>query len=805
MRAIKPKSQSNQISRHNRSRFTIGMVVDWIDDQYQLDLLYGINDLAIERDINLICFEGGMIHPRSEFEAVRNKVYELITPKNIDGLIILSSVIGPVFDSKSSLIRLSKNLHSIPAVLVGLMIPEIPSLLVDNSALESLLLHLINVHQYKRFAFIQGIESRLDARERYQIFEQTLAGNQIPVDQQLVVQGDFTYNSGVEAIRTLLDTRRADFDVVVACNDDMAAGAVNELKARGIKIPEEVAVTGFDNLNISRMISPSLTTVGYSIYELGWRAAEIVVDQLEFKTVPMVEKISTRLVIRNSCGCCNHQNTVLPDEIYPELIIHNPDNDPPRPLDKAKIIQEITAKTHQLFFNSKRIDIGAMITKLLDAFEEEFEGSIKNSFYKAWDSLLDNYFRIHGDITPWQILMTELRGHVLPYYSQRERLLKAEDIFQQARLLISEKAFKMELHIHNETVQINSTLSYLREHLLAAADEKKSMDILADTLPGLGIKSCYITLFEGKAQKKSHLILAYDEYGPMDRRGRKRYFSNQNLPDPVFTDERRKAMLVVALSSIKPHLGYALFEMGLHDGRIYSELRRIICSTIQVSAFFKKIRQQANRLIIQKESLSRNIHQLKKVMTGFIQAIALTVESRDPYTAGHQHRVADLAEAIAREMNLTPNQIECIQMAGIIHDLGKIYIPAEILNKPGRLNDLEFTFIKNHPEVAFEIIEKIEFPWPIDQIILQHHERMDGSGYPSGLKGPDIKLEARILMVADVVEAMTSHRPYRTAFSLEKALGEIEENRGILYDPEVTDHCLKLFRDKGFQFKAHPV
>ena len=797
MQSLKPTFQPNKTSRNNRSRFTIGMVVDWIDDQYQLDLLYGINDLAIERDINLLCLEGGMIHPRSDFEAIRNKVYDLIAPENIDGLIILSSVIGPLFDCKS----LVNFYHrSLPAVLVGVLGPEIPSLLVDNSEFRSLLLHFIDIHHFKRFAFIQGIESRLDASERYQIFEQTLAAHQIPIDQNLVVQGDFSFNSGIEAIRTLLDERRASFEVLVACNDDMAAGAITELKARGIKVPEEVAVAGFDNLTIGRMISPPLTTVGYSIYELGRRAAEIIADQLELKTVPMVEKIPAQLIIRNSCGCFNEQNA-----IHTDIILNEPGHNPPKSLDKAGIIREITAKINHLFFDSKRINIGDVTSKLIDTFEEEFHGSNEGAFFKAWDDILDNHLRIRGDITPWQALMTELRARLLTYYNQRELLLKAEDIFQQARVLISEKAFKMELHVHNETIQINSTLSYLREHLLAAVDEKKSMEILESTLPGLGIKSCYITMFEGKTQQKSHLILAYDEHGPMNHRGRKRFFSDQLLPDTVFTKERRKAMLVVALSSMKPQLGYALFEMGLHDGRIYSELRRIICSTIQVNTFFKKIQEQANRLIIQKESLSHNISQLKKVMTGFIQAIALTVESRDPYTAGHQHRVADLAGAIAIEMNLSPNQVECIQMAGIIHDLGKIYIPAEILNKPSRLNELEFTFIKNHPEVAFEIIEKIEFPWPIDQIILQHHERMDGSGYPAGLKVQDIKLEARILMVADVVEAMTSHRPYRPAFSLEQALREIQEKRGILYDPEVTDICLKLFRVKGFQFKNHPV
>jgi len=174
---------------------------------------------------------------------------------------------------------------------------------------------------------------------------------------------------------------------------------------------------------------------------------------------------------------------------------------------------------------------------------------------------------------------------------------------------------------------------------------------------------------------------------------------------------------------------------------------------------------------------------------------------KDPYRHSHQKRVAQLACAIAREMNLPEEQIEGIRVAGNIHDIGKISVPMEILNKPGRVNKNEFGIIKNHAQAGYDILKTIEFPWPIAQIVLQHHERMDGSGYPQGLSGKDILLEARILGVADVVEAMVSRRPYRPALGIDKALEEISKNRGILYDPEVVDACLKLFTEKRFEFE----
>jgi len=202
------------------------------------------------------------------------------------------------------------------------------------------------------------------------------------------------------------------------------------------------------------------------------------------------------------------------------------------------------------------------------------------------------------------------------------------------------------------------------------------------------------------------------------------------------------------------------------------------------------------------ERLEQSLERLRTAMQGTIQAIALTAEMRDPYTAGHQHRVAKLAQAIAVEMGLPEKQIEGIQLAALIHDLGKIYVPAEILSKPGRLTEVEFNMIKTHPQVGYDILKTIKFPWPVAQIVHQHHERMDGSGYPSGLSGEDIILEARILGVADVIEAMASHRPYRPAVGIDKALEEISKNRGILYDTQVVDICLDLFNKKRFKFES---
>ena len=223
---------------------------------------------------------------------------------------------------------------------------------------------------------------------------------------------------------------------------------------------------------------------------------------------------------------------------------------------------------------------------------------------------------------------------------------------------------------------------------------------------------------------------------------------------------------------------------------------------LEIETAIKK--QYANNLekIVEERTkeLQQSYKKLQKTMEGTINTVAKIVETRDPYTAGHQLKVSKLATAIAQEMKLPQDKIEGIRITSLIHDIGKISIPAEILSKPTKLSKMEYSLIKDHSQIGYDILKSIEFPWPVAMIILQHHERINGSGYPQGLKGDEILLEAKIIGLADVIEAISSHRPYRPALGIDKALKEISLNKGILYDPEVVDTCLKLFRKKKFKF-----
>lgn len=233
------------------------------------------------------------------------------------------------------------------------------------------------------------------------------------------------------------------------------------------------------------------------------------------------------------------------------------------------------------------------------------------------------------------------------------------------------------------------------------------------------------------------------------------------------------------------------------------ELKRLnnfLEEKVQEKTLFLK--EEIAERIKAEDALKESLGNLRKTLDGTVRALATTIEMRDPYTAGHQRRVAQLSCAIGRKMGFDEEFIGGLEVMGFLHDIGKIVVPAEILSKPGRLNEFELNIIKIHAQTGHNILKGIDFPWPVSTATLQHHERLDGTGYPYGISKDAIIIESRILTVADVVEAMASHRPYRPALGTEKALEEISRNKGVLYDPDVVDACIELFRKNDYQMRG---
>jgi putative nucleotidyltransferase with HDIG domain len=263
-------------------------------------------------------------------------------------------------------------------------------------------------------------------------------------------------------------------------------------------------------------------------------------------------------------------------------------------------------------------------------------------------------------------------------------------------------------------------------------------------------------------------------------------------------ENARETPFIMVTGSVTENVAIECMKAGAWDYIIKEHIKRL--GPAVLSALEKRQTLITKRKA--EEDREAAYATLDKALNDSIAAMSKMVEMRDPYTAGHQTKVADLSVAIARGLKLPDEHVKYLRIAALIHDIGKIHIPSDILNKPGKLRDMEWELIRIHAQGSYDILKNIEFPWPVAQIALQHHERLDGSGYPNGLAGDQILLEAKILAVADVVDAMSSDRPYRPALGIEKALEEITQNRGVLYDAAIVDACLKLFNKNGYKLEG---
>jgi PAS domain S-box-containing protein len=366
------------------------------------------------------------------------------------------------------------------------------------------------------------------------------------------------------------------------------------------------------------------------------------------------------------------------------------------------------------------------------------------------------------------------------------------------------------------------TLSAGNEALVRASDEPALLRDMSRILVEVGgYKSAWIAYARDDAEKSVEVIACHGEGQERMRRARLSWNEGGGLGPTATAIRRCERQVVRDLQSASQVGRWGQVGLNLELGSVVALPLRLdhacaigaLCiGAAEASAFddeeLSLLEELANDLSYGIASLRAHEERrgagakLRRSLEATIEVIAATMETRDPYTAGHQRRVADLARAIGREMGLAEAALEGIHFGALIHDLGKIQVPAEILAKPTRLSKLEFDLIKTHPQAGYDIIKGIEFPWPVADLVHQHHERLDGSGYPQGLKGEAIALEARILAVADVVEAMASHRPYRAGRGIDAALAEIEAKRGIWFDEKVVDACLCLFREARFTLPA---
>ena len=372
-------------------------------------------------------------------------------------------------------------------------------------------------------------------------------------------------------------------------------------------------------------------------------------------------------------------------------------------------------------------------------------------------------------------------------------------INEELRSEIAERK-RMEAALQSAYAELEKGAADRANELVRAGEELRS-EIAECKRTEAALQSAYAELEKGAADRVNELVRAGDE-----------------LRSEIAERRRTEEALRAAQEEQEARAADRMSELVRAGDELRSEIaeRRRTEETLQ-SAYAeleKGAADRENELVRAGDELQSEIAERKKaeeqlqhtldhfqtIVGATIQVMGSVVEIKDPFAAGHHFRSAALARNIARLMGLSRDQINAVRMAGSIHDIGKLSVPAEILSKPGKLSDAEFQLVKEHAGRGYEMLRDVDFPWPLADIVHQHHERMDGSGYPRRMTGGDIRIEARIMAVADVVEAMVSHRPYRPALGIEAALAEIETNSGTLYDSAIVDACLQLFREKGFQF-----
>jgi DNA-binding LacI/PurR family transcriptional regulator/GAF domain-containing protein/anti-sigma regulatory factor (Ser/Thr protein kinase) len=581
---IEEKPKSNL-----RPRKTIGLLLENTvgRSEYQVNFWAGVADKAKELDINLICFAGETLgySPLNKFADAQNIVYDLASSRNVDGLII-SGTLG-TYINEGDFTNFFSRFKSIPVVSTVVSLPGIPTVMVDNEkGMRELLTHLIQEHGYKRIGFIRGPRDYPDAEQRYEAYKKVLGEHHIPLDESIVVDGDFMSPSGAAAVDVLLKERKVNFDVLVAANDNMALGALDALQQWGIRVPGEMAVVGFDDDNISRNITPSLTTVHHPKYERGRKAAEILAALLAGEKVPNQVILPTSLILRETCGCVDHLvaqakvglKTKVGSTIKVALAAS-----------RQKILREIQDKLPNL--SPAKLD---QVDRVLRDFYGELKDETNPIFLSTLDDALRQASLADSDMALWQDAISSMRRNVLPHISEEQMLFRAEDLWQQARVVIAKRSRRVEGYHRLQAQEWAGKLSEVNQALATTSDEDELMNILIDKLPNLGIAGCYLSLYENPVTptEKCRLALAYKkEAGHVNPNPGDEIFPAWQLtPRNALSQSQSYSLIVEPLCFQENQLGIAVFEIGPKDWAVYETLRRQISSALWGAHFTQLIR-----------------------------------------------------------------------------------------------------------------------------------------------------------------------------------------------------------------------
>ncbi len=553
-------------------------------DPNALPLWVGVGEVTRQHRANLFCFPANPVRSPLGFEAQANVLYDLLDPRNVDGVLVWGGILG-VHLGLEEFGRFCERFRPLPVVNIGMLLPGVPSVLVDSyGGTYALVSHLIEVHGCREIAYIQGPPGSPESADRYRGYADALKSHGLAVDPTRIVPGDFKLPAGVRAVDLLLDERKASFDSLVAANDMMAFGAVARLQERGLRIPADILVCGFDDIEESAYSNPPLTTARQSFRQMGRRSAELLLALLDGSPAPEKEIVPADLVVRRSCGCFSR--TVARAAAGPL----------PAGADEA---EQKTALQQQIarMLGEEWPDAPETAAQLLEACLGEVRGKEAGRFLEALDQALQ-VATANGQVFVFQDLVSTLRRGLLPYLQGEERE-RAEDAWHQARVRITEAEQQLQGYRRMQAEQRARLLREVSQELGTTFQLHDLMDTLARELPRLGIRRGYVALYEDpeRPAEQSRLLLAFDPSGrrPVEPEGRL-FHSRELVPAELFPDEGGLTFVVEPLYFRERQLGFAVLEVQARDGTTAEALRAQISGALQGAHLMHQSERRALQL-----------------------------------------------------------------------------------------------------------------------------------------------------------------------------------------------------------------
>ena len=628
----------------NKTRPTIGLLIGRLEESYQSRVWPGVADYAQEHDVNLILFVGKQPRSPYGYEYQYNSIYKIVNKSFIDGLVVVSGTLGRFLTLKE-LEQFYKQFRSIPIVSIALEIKGIPSVMVDNeSGMRQALTHLIEKHGYEKIAFIRGPKTHQEAEQRFQTYLKILGEYHLPIREELIVIGDLDPQTGSDAVQTFLDERHMHYDAIVAANDCMALSAINALQARGINVPEEIAVVGFDDIDEASYITPPLSTVKQPLYEQAKTAIRILLDKIEGNKVSNKIYLPTTFVVRESCGCFHESIQQKP---ITKRRRKSSKKDFEYSLKKIKtpILNHVVKSCGSIYIEQDQFvrwlkSIIDMI--ILDLLKKEETDHFTPFLNKILIQKMLSKFHYHF----WQDILSLLKNNFINHLKEFNIDEKIEYLFEQGFCLLRDLMMRS---LYYRRIQVEYDIGLLGEvsqNLITTIDISELMNAIAREVPKLNIQSCYIIIYvqeessrtstNWKVPATSELFLAFDRQQHVILHTEKRRFRTRELlPDRLLTIWKRRTFICMPLFFREEKLGHILFELGPKEGIIYETLRSQISSALKGALLFQKHlateqEMKKNRLQLERTNKELQNLSLRDELTGLYNRRAFI-------TLGEQH------------------------------------------------------------------------------------------------------------------------------------------------------------------------